>query len=325
MGFISGDVFRGQGYPQRAPIIEVAIETMSETRIELVKADARRRLRPYLKQAPSWFQRRAKAKRDEALRAYLAEIAQAHWTALLDGQVLPSSEALGSWFDGVLNDAVENAGGHADVAAAAEQHRDSLFDIVRAGFLSELALRQRRWEAAGMGGSMITPEMLAEEEAARRELIEKAIAEGRLLPDGTFVKKKLTRPSEPTELPPPLTWPEVSVIFLSDERVQVKRRNRIETLNYAEFGFADGRNGKPDRAWIVLQEFGKRNGVLPKPQPGRGASDVLKDWDIIGKRIQTIRDRLRKHFGIAEGDPITFSGTAYQTAFQIGRAPASDF
>jgi hypothetical protein len=328
MGFISGDVFQGQAFPQCAPIIVEAIETMSETRIELVKADALRRLRPYLKQSPSWFQRKAKAKRDEALRAYLAEVAQAHLTVLMDGQVLPPVEELESWFDGVLNDAVENVGGHADVAAAVEQHRDSLFDIVRARFLAERDLRQRRWEAAGMGGSIITPEMLAEEEAARRELIEKAIAEGRLLPDGTPVKKKLAAPANPTELPPappPLTWPEVSVIFLSDERVQVKHRDRIETLNYAEFGFADGRNGKPDRAWIVLQEFGKRNGVLPKPQPGRGASEVLKDWEIIGKRIQTIRDRLRKHFGIAEGDPITFSGTAYQTAFQIGRAPASDF
>jgi hypothetical protein len=85
--------------------------------VELVKADALRRLRPYLKQAPSWFQRGAKAKRDDAFRAYLAEIAQAHLTALMDGQVLPSTEALGSWFDGVLSDAVENACGHADVAA----------------------------------------------------------------------------------------------------------------------------------------------------------------------------------------------------------------
>lgn len=300
---------------------------MSQTQIDLVKTDALRRLRPYLKQTPSWHQRSARAKRDEAIRGYLAEIAQAQLTALIDWQVLPPMEELEGWFDGVLKDAVENTGGHPDVMAAAEQHRESLFDIVRAGFLAEVDLRQRRWEAAGMGGSMITPEMLAEEGAARRELIEKAIAEGRLLPDGTPIRKPLTTPSKPTELPPPpapLTWQEVSIIFLSDERVQVKRRDQYETLNYAEFGFADGRNGKPDRAWIVLQEFGKRKGILPKPQPGRGAGDLLKDWDILGKRIQTIRDRLRKHFGITEGDPITFSGTAYQVAFQIGCAPAAD-
>jgi hypothetical protein len=136
---------------------------MSSVRIDLVKADALRRLRPYLKQTPSWYQRNAKAKRDEAIRGYLAEIAQAQLMALLDRQVLLPMEDLQGWFDGVLKDAVENTGGHADVRAAVEQHRDSLFDIVRTGFLAEVDLRQRRWDAAGMGGSRITPEMLAEE------------------------------------------------------------------------------------------------------------------------------------------------------------------
>jgi|SRR5579883_941588 hypothetical protein len=77
--------------------------------IDLVKADALRRLRPFLKQTPAGFQRDAKAKRDEA-RAYLAEVARAHLTALLDGQVLPPIEELEGWFDGVLKDAVANTG-----------------------------------------------------------------------------------------------------------------------------------------------------------------------------------------------------------------------
>jgi hypothetical protein len=54
---------------------------MNQTRTERVKADALRRLRPYLKHTPSWYQRNAKAKRDEAIRGYLAEIAQAQLTA----------------------------------------------------------------------------------------------------------------------------------------------------------------------------------------------------------------------------------------------------
>jgi hypothetical protein len=49
--------------------------------IDLVKSDALGRLRPYMKQAPSWCQRNAKAKRDEAIRAYLAQIAPAQLTA----------------------------------------------------------------------------------------------------------------------------------------------------------------------------------------------------------------------------------------------------
>jgi hypothetical protein len=51
---------------------------------------------------------------------YLAEIAQAQLTALIDGHVLPSMEELEGWFDGVLKDAIENTCGHADVRAAAE-------------------------------------------------------------------------------------------------------------------------------------------------------------------------------------------------------------
>lgn len=313
---------------------------MSAVHIELLKADALRRLRPYLKQASSWFQRRANAKRDEALRAYLAEIAQAHLTALLDGQVLPSTEALGSWFDGVLNDAVENAGGHADVAAAAEQHRDSLFDIVRAGFLSELALRQRRWEAAGTGGSMITPEMLAEEANAKREL-EEALARKKL------DRKALMPPSpeapQPEPEPPPLVWDkDVSIIFLSEERVQVKRGDQFATMNYAEFGFEDKRNGKPDQAWVLLRAMAENKGVLQKPErrvpeavlkPARDRDKELhraievqaRQWAKTQKHVETIRKRLREHFQIPHGDPIPATAAGYQTAFQLGCGPSYKF
>ncbi len=292
---------------------------MGSTQIELVKAEALRRLRLYLKQSPSWFHLRAKAKRDEALRAYLAEIAQAHLTALLDGHVLPSMEDLGAWFDGVLNDAVENAGGHADVAAAAEQHRDSLFDIVRAGFLSELALRQRRWEAAGTGGSMITPEMLAEEADAKREL-EEALA--RKKQDRKVLMPPSPEAPQPEPEPPRLTWDkDVSIIFLSEERVQVKRGDEYSTLNYAEFGFEDRRNGKPDQAWVLLREMAENKGVLRKPErrvpeavlkPARDRDKELhralevqaRQWAKTQKHVETIRKRLREHFRILGGDPI---------------------
>ncbi len=307
---------------------------MSAVHIELLKADALRRLRRYLKQASSSFQRKAKAKRDEALRAYLAEIARAYLTALLDGQVLPPTEELAPWFDGVLSDAVENAGGHADVAAAAEQHRDSLFDIVCSGFLSELALRQRRWEAAGMGGSMITPEMLAEEAEARREMEE-------ALPWKKQDRKALMPPS--SEAPPPLAWDkDVSIIFLSEERVQVKRGDQFSTMNYAEFGFEDKRNGKPDQAWALLREMAENKGVLPK-QDRRVPESVLKpardrdkelhralevrarQWAKTQKHVETIRKRLREHFQIPDGDPVPATAAGYQTAFQLGVSPSYKF
>lgn len=69
----------------------------------------------------------------------------------------------------MLAKATAGAGHHPAVAAAAAKHRDSLFDIVRSGYLAEVERRRQSWEAAGMGGVGLTPEMLAEEAEARRE------------------------------------------------------------------------------------------------------------------------------------------------------------
>jgi len=308
--------------------------------IDLVKSDVLRRLRPFLKHTPSGFQRDAKAKRDEAIRGYLAEIAQAQLMALLDGQVLPPIEELEGWFDGVLKDAVANTGGHVDVMTAADQHRDSLFDIVRTGFLAEVDLRQRRWEAAGMGGVGTTPEMLAEEVEARREF------------EVAFLRRKQEQKAQqqpaleaPRSEPERqlLTWDkDVNIIFLSDDRIQVKRRDQFETLNYAEFGFEDKRNGKPDQAWVLLRGMAENKGVLQKPErrvpeallkPARDRDKELhralevqaRHWAKTQKHVETIRKRLREHFQIPDGDPMPATAAGYQTAFQLGCGPSYKF
>jgi hypothetical protein len=141
---------------------------MSRT-LEIVKVDALRRLRPFLRQEPSRFRSKARAERDQAIRAYLAEVVQAHLFELIGGQVLDPEMDLKAWLEGVLAEATAGADHHPAVAAAAAEHRDSLFDIVRLGYLAEAERRQRSWEAAGMGGARITPEMLSEEAEAKRE------------------------------------------------------------------------------------------------------------------------------------------------------------
>jgi hypothetical protein len=66
-------------------------------------------------------------------------------------------------------------------------------------------------------------------------------------------RERKARAAEVTAIKPPeqkpVSWQDISTIFLSDERVQVKCVDRLETLNYGELGFADGRTGKPDSAW----------------------------------------------------------------------------
>ena len=137
---------------------------------DLAKSDALRRLRPHLHLDPSGLQGKARADWEEAIRAYLADVVKAHLFALIEGQALDPGMDTRAWLDEVLEGAVNYAGGHAAVAAAADRHREELLDIVRTGFLAEVDRRRRSWESAGLGGIGITPEMLAEEAEARREL-----------------------------------------------------------------------------------------------------------------------------------------------------------
>ncbi|HXJ12283.1 MAG TPA: hypothetical protein VNH19_08415, partial [Candidatus Limnocylindrales bacterium] len=111
-----------------------------------------------------------------------------------------------------------------------------------------------------------------------------------------------------------LSWEEVEITFLSDERVQIATSSDTETRNYAEFGFEDGRTKSPNLAWVTLRALAELNGTI------RQAKD--SDWAAVEKRMQEIRRVFRKHFNLS-GDPIPFvEGTGYRARFKISCAPS---
>jgi hypothetical protein len=111
--------------------------------------------------------------------------------------------------------------------------------------------------------------------------------------------------------PPAVSWGDIEISFLSDERVQIKRAKQTETRNYGEMGFEDGRNGKPRQAWLVLRTLAESNGII------RHAAKAGEDWKRVEKRIQDIRKILRTHFGIPT-DPVPFvEGIGYRARFVI--------
>ena len=113
-----------------------------------------------------------------------------------------------------------------------------------------------------------------------------------------------------------VTWDAIEISFLSDERVQIRNGANRETLNYAEFGFQDARNGKPNRAWEALRVLAAQRGII-------GDAATVGKWPEFEKRVQEIRKVLRKHFGIS-ADPIPFvevEGTGYQVLFKISCSP----
>ena len=114
------------------------------------------------------------------------------------------------------------------------------------------------------------------------------------------------------------TWDAIEISFLSDERVQIRTGAKSETRNYAEFGFADGRSGKANRAWEILRMLAEQGGTI------RDAAKAGRTWPKVEKRMQEIRKVLRIHFGIS-ADPIPFiKDTGYQARFKISCSPSYD-
>jgi hypothetical protein len=112
-------------------------------------------------------------------------------------------------------------------------------------------------------------------------------------------------------------WEDIEITFLSDERVQICNGGNRETRNYTEFGFEDGRSGKPNRAWEALRVLSARRGII-------GDAATVGKWPKFEKRVQEIRKVLRKHFRIS-ADPIPFvEGIGYQALFKISCRPSFD-
>jgi hypothetical protein len=113
------------------------------------------------------------------------------------------------------------------------------------------------------------------------------------------------------------SWEEIEISFLSDERIRITEPKRTQTLNYAEFGFEDGRTGKPTRAWKALLILAKNSGPITESSLG---TDMK--WSNFEKRMGEIRRLFRKYFGLP-GDPLPYvKNTGYQARFKISCGPS---
>ena len=120
------------------------------------------------------------------------------------------------------------------------------------------------------------------------------------------------------------TWEEITICFLSDERVQITNGTATETRNYGELGFASKKNGSPVQAWGTLRTFARYDGVI----------SIARDsgqWAVLEKRVQEIRSKLKAHFNLTD-DPIRFikktastrHSYGYHTNFRSSCGPSFD-
>ncbi len=110
-------------------------------------------------------------------------------------------------------------------------------------------------------------------------------------------------------------WEDTEILFLSDERVQIRRGNETQTYNYGELGLQDRRSGKPKRAWLLLRILAQSGGTI------KDTADTRGQWKIVERRIKELRKAFRQHFGISR-DPLPFvRGRGYCSRIRIGCAP----
>ncbi|MEP7354862.1 MAG: hypothetical protein ABI824_16655 [Acidobacteriota bacterium] len=111
------------------------------------------------------------------------------------------------------------------------------------------------------------------------------------------------------ESPSAREWNELTITFLSEERVGIDLKgSERETRNYEEMGFADRRGGKPALAWVALRDLS-------------GSPEGL----FIGKkRAKEIRSTLQKRYSIT-ADPLPYrKQLGYVPRFALGRSSAYD-
>jgi hypothetical protein len=114
-----------------------------------------------------------------------------------------------------------------------------------------------------------------------------------------------------TTQPNLLTWQDIEIRFLSDDRVQIITNGNPESYNYAELGFEDRRRGTASLAWQTLLFLAHNDGEIDLDSiRGRERAKVEK-------RVEEIRKKLRRHF-LIDQDPVPFlRGIGYKTAFRI--------
>ena len=284
--------------------------------IELEKADALRELRPYLAKAEEsrWFGLRPGIDRgtlERAVRGFLARIVRAHLLFLIDSPVLLPNVDIEAFGDSAIEDAKVVAN-DPTVSKIADEKREYLVDICRVTYLDEIKRRVRAWEACPTYSTLHydpkqEEEIRAEQAAKWAELQARAATE---------LANKQAAPNPDGTGAVELQWKDIDIRFLSDHRLQITAKDKIETLNYSELGFEDARNGTPNRAWLLFCLLAESQGTVSD------GAQAEQDWRKVEKRIQEIRQILRSRFGISD-DPLPFiEGTGYKARFSIGCAPS---
>ena len=181
---------------------------------------------------------------------------------------------------------------------------------------------QLREVVSHWGGSILPEvqrvfERSSEWKEFQRVLLEVADAQASRQENPSQREADASEPAAPP-LKQEIDWEDITISFLSDERVQVDGGTQTGTYNYAEMGFTDRRSGRPNQAWGVLRALARAGGTIP--DPARNSEEFIA----MGKRIERLRATLSRQFGILS-DPIPRdSNRGYRCRFHVGCSSSFD-
>ena len=281
--------------------------------LDLEKARALQELRPHLVKTQNvfwWmFHWRDHPAVHDAICDYLARMAYAHLQSLIASPFLAPDVDIEAFAGRVLEEA-KAAASNQVVNTIADQVREGIVDKCRVWYLQELRRRETEYRLCPIHSVIEDPR---EDENIRAEWaaiqVQREEKEAVELAETQAANSGVSGAAE-------VHWEDFEICFLSDERLRITGPGKMETLNYAEMGFEDGRDGKPNSAWKMLLTLARSGGVI------RRDKTAPLEWPRVEKRMQEIRQILKSRFGISEDPLPLIKGVGFQARFRIALAPA---
>lgn len=113
----------------------------------------------------------------------------------------------------------------------------------------------------------------------------------------------------PVQLPPLSGWQDLTIIFISDDLVEIRMQGQYSReFTSKSLGFEDRRNLQPNEQWELMKKLAALDGELPY---GNQLLNFEKRKDT-EQRISRIRKQLKQDFGLQD-DPIPWIRTRNQT------------
>lgn len=124
-------------------------------------------------------------------------------------------------------------------------------------------------------------------------------------------RQRVSTPKKPLQrfpTPAGTAWEQVSIRVLDGESITIKVNGISEVHTFHGMGMINSKNGRPDKQWQLLINFGNAHGHLTWHSPDANRKNQ--------KRKELLSKRLREFFDIND-EPFVLEGGGWKTRFQI--------